>query len=61
MSFKGHPNIILFMGGYRQGSYSYIVTELAKKGNVQTYLKKQSIGNGNSALGSSKVPLKRKV
>ncbi|CDW75474.1 protein kinase [Stylonychia lemnae] len=40
MSFKGHPNIILFLGGFKQGPFSYIVTEFAKHLNLSSYIKK---------------------
>ncbi len=41
LAFRGHPHIISFIGGYKQAQYSYLVTELAKKGNIHDYMKKQ--------------------
>ena len=34
LAIRGHPNIILFMGAYSSGKYSYVITEIAKKGNL---------------------------
>ena len=36
---SGHPNIIQFLGGFKQGPYSYLVFELAKGGNLQSFIK----------------------
>jgi len=44
MSFKGHPNIILFHGAFKQGPYSYIVIDYAKYSNLQSFIKKVKSG-----------------
>ena len=37
LAIKSHPNIILFLGAFQKDKYSYIINDLAKKGNLHTY------------------------
>eukprot|EP00347_Sterkiella_histriomuscorum_P021207 403334830 len=46
-SIQPHPNILLFIGAFKQGPYSYIVSDYAKNGNLQQFIKKRKFENTN--------------